>query len=288
MKIACIGGAHIDRHGVLKAPLVPGTSNPGNVTTDFGGVARNVAENLARLGREVVMVSLVGRDDAGALVVAHLRSVGVDTSLMGAAARATSSYTAILQPDGELVLGLADMDLYEKITPAMLEPGLPRLRECDAWFVDANLPPETLVWLAREKGTRLFAADAVSVPKSERLKGILGEISPLFLNRAQAETIGGVGEAASGVLTAGPRGVLAWVGKENRTMTALPAKPRDVTGAGDALIAGTLFCLTGGEGFFDAVRFGVAAAAITVESANTVAPQISADLVYARLADNRP
>ncbi len=286
MRIACIGGAHIDRHGVLKAPLVPGTSNPGSVTTDFGGVARNVAENLARLGREVVMVSLVGRDDAGESVVAHLRSVGVDTSLV-AAARVTASYTAILEPDGELVLGLADMDLYEKITPAMLEPAMPRLRECDGWFVDANLPPETLVWLAREKGARLFAADAVSVPKSERLRGILREISPLFLNRAQAETIGGVGEAASGVLTAGARGVLAWMGAESRTMTALPAKPRDVTGAGDALIAGTLFGLTGGRGFFDAVQFGVAAAAITVESANTVAPQLTAELVYARLAANR-
>ena len=31
MKIACIGGAHIDRHGLLEGPLILGTSNPGAV-----------------------------------------------------------------------------------------------------------------------------------------------------------------------------------------------------------------------------------------------------------------
>ena len=61
-RIACLGGAHVDRHGVLQGPLVLGTSNPGRVSSDFGGVARNVAENLARLGRRVSMLSRVGAD----------------------------------------------------------------------------------------------------------------------------------------------------------------------------------------------------------------------------------
>src|SRR3954452_6925623 len=104
MKIACIGGAHIDRHGLLGGPLILGTSNPGTVTSDFGGVARNVAENLARLGRGVRMVSRVGDDEAGRGVVRHLASLGIDTSNVTVSQRATASYTAILQQDGELVL----------------------------------------------------------------------------------------------------------------------------------------------------------------------------------------
>jgi pseudouridine kinase len=89
VRIACIGGAHIDRHGVLKEPFVAGTSKPVNIATSFGGVARNVAENLARLGCEVATVSRVGDDEAGRSVVQHLRSLGVDTSMMSVAARAT-------------------------------------------------------------------------------------------------------------------------------------------------------------------------------------------------------
>ena len=65
--IACIGGAHLDRHGVLRGPLVLGTSNPGSVHVAVGGVARNVAENLARLGVKVTLVSLDTRVDAFAL-----------------------------------------------------------------------------------------------------------------------------------------------------------------------------------------------------------------------------
>jgi pseudouridine kinase len=301
--IACIGGAHIDRHGRLASPLIPGTSNPGSVTTDFGGVARNVAENLARLGRRVRMVSRVGGDEAGRSVVSHLQFLSVDTSLITVAPHPTASYTAIIQPDGELVLGLADMAVYDEITPALLAPALPRLLECELWFVDANLPTPTLRWIAEVSGHLALTADAVSVVKSRKLTGILDSISPLFLNLAQAASILGVKSfpdapaaaraisqhVLSGVVTAGAAGVAAWLDGDVRVIPALPAKVRDVTGAGDALIAATLFGITGGTtprnpGFFGAVQLGMAAAAITVESGSTTAPHLTADLLYASQA----
>jgi pseudouridine kinase len=295
VKIACIGGAHIDRHGVLGGPLIPGTSNPGTVTSDFGGVARNVAENLSRLKREVRMVSRVGDDETGRAVTGHLQSLGIDTSLITTSTRPTASYTAILEANGELVLGLADMGIYDEITPALLEPGLPRLLECELWFVDANLPAETLRWIAEVSSHLALTADAVSVVKSRKLAGILDVVSPLFLTVAQAGSIQG-GEFAdaaqaaramservlSGVVTAGAAGVAAWLNGEVRVMPARPAKVRDVTGAGDALIAGTLFGITGGTpGFFRAVQLGLAAAQITVESGSTTAAHLTAELLYA-------
>ena len=295
MKIACIGGAHIDRHGVLGGPLIPGTSNPGSVSSDFGGVARNVAENLSRLGREVLMVSRVGDDESGRAVVRHLQSLGIDTSFVSMSGRPTASYTAILEPNGELVLGLADMVIYDEITPALLEAAVPALLECELWFVDANLPAETLRWIAGVSSHLALSADAISVVKSRRLTGILDIASPLFLNIAQAASILGVdafpdaGAAAhamsqrvlAGVVTAGAAGVAAWLKDEVRIMPARPATVRDVTGAGDALIAGTLFGITGGvPGFFRAVQLGLAAAAITVESGSTTAPHLTANLLY--------
>ena len=279
----------MDRHGVLKQRSVPATSNPGNFTTGFGGVARNVAENLARLGRDTVMVSLVGDDEDGRAVAAHLASLGADTSGIAAApGRATASYTAILEPDGELVIGFADMDLYDDLTPARLAAARDVLETCDVWFADANLPAESLAWLARERGSRFFAADAVSVPKAARLIPVLHEIAPLFLNRAQAAAIGRFSAARCGVATSGARGAAAWCEGEVRPFPPIRASARDVTGAGDALIAGTLYRWTEGGDFFDAVRFGMAAAAITVESPHTVAPHLTAELVYERLVTNLP
>ncbi|HEY1494382.1 MAG TPA: carbohydrate kinase family protein [Candidatus Solibacter sp.] len=296
MKIACVGGAHIDRHGLLAGPLIPGTSNPGAVTSGFGGVARNVAENLSRLGREVLMVSRVGDDETGRAVVSHLNSLGIDTSPVTISARPTASYTAILEPNGELVLGLADMAIYDEITPELLAPYLPRLLECELWFIDANLPSATIEWIARVSAHLALAADAVSVVKSRKLAGILDTVSPLFLNIAQAASLLGVApfpDAAgaaralsqrvlAGVVTAGAAGVAAWLKDEVRAIPARPATVRDVTGAGDALIAGTLFGITGGvPGFFRAVQLGLAAAAITLESGSTTAPHLTADLLYA-------
>ena len=89
--IACIGGAHLDRHCMLHAPVVPGTSNPGTVRTGLGGVARNVAQNLAHLGCGVLLCSRVGDDDAGRRVLAQ----PLDTSLITVSPVCpTASYTA--------------------------------------------------------------------------------------------------------------------------------------------------------------------------------------------------
>ena len=95
------------------------------------------------------MVSRVGDRRNGAAVVAHLHSLGIDTSLVSVAARATASYTAILEPNGELVLGLADMDLYDEMVPGAPDMALDsaRLRDHALWFADANLPAETIAWL---------------------------------------------------------------------------------------------------------------------------------------------
>lgn len=66
---------------MLRGPLIPGTSNRGDLRTDFGGVAGNVAENLARLGRQASIVTRVGDDQAGRQVTQHLAELGLDTSM---------------------------------------------------------------------------------------------------------------------------------------------------------------------------------------------------------------
>jgi pseudouridine kinase len=298
--IACIGGAHLDHRGLLGAPALIGTSNPGEMRVDFGGVARNVAHNLARLGRRVTLVSRVGADDSGRQVACHASAAGIDTSLFTASQRRpTASYTAVLESSGELVIGLADMDIYDELTPAVLVPSLPRLGEHDFWFIDCNVPGPTIEWLLSEAREIPVAVDAISIAKSRRLPPLLSQVPYLFCNLAQAVTIAGMGDprpplpdaaralrsagARAGVVSAGPRGIAAWSGDDVQRIPAIPAVPRDVTGAGDALVAGTLFGLTGGRTLFDAARCGLAAAALTVESEFAASPKLSAELLEARL-----
>ena len=290
--IACIGGAHLDRHGMLRAPLVLGTSNPGSIHTSFGGVARNVAQNLARLGCTVVLCSRVGNDEAGRQVLAQ----SLDTSLITVSESCpTASYTAILEPHGELVIGLADMEVYDEVTPALLSPALPRLREADLWFLDTNLPGTTLEWLL-DACPGVAAVDAISVAKSRRLAPLLPRIPYLFCNVAQAGALAGRPFAdpcdaaralaalgvPCGIVSAGPRGIAIYEGAHVTAMPALSATPRDVTGAGDALVSGTLFGLSQKIDLCGAARLGLAAAAIAVESTGSDAASLTPEALYAR------
>jgi len=298
--IACIGGAHLDRHGVLREPLILGTSNPGRVHTAFGGVARNVAENLARLGLKTTLLSRVGDDEAGRHVLRHSTSLGIDTYLCTISPeRPTASYTAIVEATGELVLGLADRDIYLEMEPAALSPALPVLRVQQHWFIDSNVPAPTISWLLEQAGGIPVAVDAISVALARGLGELLPRIPLLFANLAQAASIAQVprfadaAEAAAalrtlgaraGVLTAGATGIAAWSAGAIESMPALPAEPRDVTGAGDALVAATLFGIVRGQSLPSAARLGLAAAAITVESRESAAPELTPELLAQRLA----
>ena len=139
--VACIGAAHIDRKATAAGPVVPGSSNPVTMRVGAGGVARNVAENLARLGLSVTMVSRVGHDREGDAVLDGLGEAGIGFDLVTRSATApTATYTALLDKSGELVIGLADMGIYDELTVDVLEPLLPRLEKIPVWFIDCNLP----------------------------------------------------------------------------------------------------------------------------------------------------
>src|SRR5690606_18408526 len=107
---AC-GAAHIDRRGRTEGTHVPGASNPGNLREEVGGGAFNAARSLIRHGVDVSMLSLRGGDIAGGAVAAALAASGVEDMSAIFLDRATPSYTALLDADGELIAGLADMQL---------------------------------------------------------------------------------------------------------------------------------------------------------------------------------
>jgi pseudouridine kinase len=90
-------------------------------------VARNIAHNLAQLGVRAALLSAVGRDALGAQLLAATATAGVDTRGVIRAADATGSYSAILDANGELILGVAAMGILERLTPRRLAAQRTRL-----------------------------------------------------------------------------------------------------------------------------------------------------------------
>ncbi|MBU1226736.1 MAG: hypothetical protein KJ698_05970, partial [Actinobacteria bacterium] len=189
MRIACLGGAHLDTKAhLIDSPLL-GTSNPATVTRSSGGVACNVARDLVRLGADVVLCSLVGDDEAAASLRATLSAEAVDTAgLITRPGLQTAGYLAVLAPDGSLVVGVADMAIYDGADAAWAEQAMVAAAGADLWVIDANLPEPVLAMLAGRAGVPVLA-DPVSAPKATRLRQILGHLAGVFPDRAEAAVL---------------------------------------------------------------------------------------------------
>lgn len=290
--LVCIGGAAINRKYYAKAALITGTSNPATGHITFGGVARNVAETLARLEKSVGLVSLVGEDEAGRAVLHHLTDLGVEVSqTVVSSISNTAEYAAILDEAGGLHIAMAAMDAFEAITPAVLENAWPQIAVCGWIFADCNLPEATLHALLNRKASTdaRLAVNTVSVPKAVRLPKNLSAIDVIFTNADEARAMLGDSTQAPEHLTAGLRergtkGVVLTLGSQGHlvhddtgvtVVSSLEAATLDVTGAGDALMSGTLYGLMAGQSLVDASRLGAVLATFTLESEQDVLPDLN-------------
>ncbi|TFH35902.1 MAG: ribokinase, partial [Anaerolineales bacterium] len=170
--VLVIGSSGLDLVGRSFSPLRKGTSNPGHLRVSPGGVARNVAENLARLGLNVILITAVGDDQQGHQILQHTRSVGVDVEhCIRVADQPTGSYLAVLDDQGLLHLGMDDMRVVGAITSEYLRQRRDLFKQASAVFLDANLSEKTLrtaISLASRSGVPI-AADPTSSNLAPRL-----------------------------------------------------------------------------------------------------------------------
>ncbi len=305
--VVCMGAANLDRKLRALAPLSLHTSNPASQAESFGGVARNIAENLARLGTPVALLTAVGSDSSGAALLAHAESAGIAThGALRLEDAASGTYTAVLDANGDMVVALADMALYDRMTPAFVAAREAQLAASALVVADLNLPLETvdaLLAQARRSAVALVLV-AVSEPKMARLPPALAGVRLLVLNAGElAARVGRpleneaameaamrevqaqgardvvVTRGAAGVLLTQPDGAIA-------RLDAPPAEVADVTGAGDAFAAAVCWSLVqdGGDDLVLACRRGLHLSKLTVGTLDTVHPGLGPD----SLADAAP
>ncbi|RKF39973.1 carbohydrate kinase [Agrobacterium deltaense] len=287
---------------MIETETASGASNPGSWMEEAGGGGFNAARNLSRLGFQVRIIAPRGGDVTGEAVAEAARQAGVEDTPFTFLDRRTPSYTAILERDGNLVIALADMDLYKLFTPRRLKIRAVReaITASDILLCDANLPEDTLtaLGLVARACEKPLAAIAISPAKAVKLKAALGDIDILFMNEAEARALTGETAAnvrdwpdilrkaglAGGVVTRGASEVVAF----SKTETAILHPPlirevKDVTGAGDAMASGYLAAIAEGKTIAEALRQGAAAAAITVQSPFATSQDLSKDSVEAML-----
>jgi len=297
--VVCVGAANLDRKLRSTDAIALRTSNPASQSESFGGVARNIAENLARLGTTVALLTAIGADSSGAALLDHAESLGIDVRGALRLDGCSGTYTAVLDRDGEMVVALADMALYDRMEPAFVDARQAQLAGAALVVADLNLPKDTiaaLVQQARRHATPLVLV-AVSEPKMARLPADLSGVRLLILNAGELAARVGRTLADDDALTAairevqaegaqdlivtrGARGVLVTAGDDVVDLPAQPVDVVDVTGAGDAFAAAVCWSLAQDDGTDDLVlacRRGLHLSALTLGVPETVHPGLGPD-----------
>ncbi len=300
-RILGIGAAHIDRRGKMTGQYRPGVSNPGHMREEAGGATLNGLRTMVQRGVQADIVSAIGGDAGAVAVEMTLGDFGIGNHCGVFLDRATASYTAFLDRNGDLIAGLADMDIHETALPRLLKrssvAGL--AAAADALLIDANIPQDAVgSAIALAKGKPVYAI-AVSPSKVVRLRDAFDLLSCLFMNRSEAAALTGLpieAEASAmakvlrelglrkGVITDGSSPLTAY---EHGTMWILDP-PRvetvaDVTGAGDSFAGAAIASLINGKAMTEALREGVATSVCAISSPSAV-PNLSEPLFEDTLA----
>ncbi len=290
--ICVVGGANIDITGRSYTDLNPADSNPGKTKLSLGGVGRNIAENLSRLGVKVEMITVLGNDSYAREIVESCQALGIslDHTLVLPEER-TSSYLSINDPQGEMALAISDMEIYDKISPHYLEKKLDFINKSKALILDTNISKESLKFLMEKSQVPIFL-DTVSTKKTEKIKDLLGYIYALKPNMLEAEILSGIKinneedleKAASIILdkglkmvfiSMGPKGVY-YANKDSRGhLFPPPTEVRNVTGAGDTFMAAVAWAYLMGFDIEKSTKVGMAASSICISSNSTISEDIS-------------
>lgn len=297
-RITVIGGANTDIIGIPEARFELHDSIPGHVRVGAGGVGRNIAENLARLGARVRLVTAFGDDAAGEALKAQAEEVGIDTSFsIRAIGVPGSRYLAVLDADGDLAAAVNDMRALSALVPEALDPAA--FSDSDAVVLDTNLSPVTVIRAAELAAGRPIVVDPVSAPKAGAVLPVLGMLAALKPNLREAEELSGVRRAQAAAkrlvemgvarvfVTMGAEGVWCASASESFGVRAKECAVANVTGAGDAFTAGVAWGAATGMTLRETAEWALALSAITLESESTVSGQVSAERVRARMEANR-
>lgn len=300
--VAVYGGANIDIQARCDRRYRAADSNPGRASVSLGGVGRNIADNLARLGVATELVTVFGGDENAAVLADGCRALGIEVgqSLI-LPDEATSRYICILDADGSLVGAVAAMRAIDRFGPAELAARFGPGDDADLVVIDANLPADTIALAAERWRDKPMLLDTVSASKASRAAGIVGRFSILKPNVPEARALLGLAPedppdqsddalrllgkrlrdrgVREPFISIGSRGLL-WM-EDGDAGIAAPLKLPvvNVSGAGDAAAAALVWATINNESPRQKARLAIAAASLCAASPEVVSPLISAQRV---------
>ena len=304
--IAGIGGANMDIHGRSDRQLLMRDSNPGTLHTSLGGVCRNICENLARLGADVRLVTVVGDDVHGRSILSGCEQAGIDMSATRVlTGERSSSYISIMDSSGDMLLAMSDMHIIKKLDERLVDDSRALLCGAELVVCDGNLSTRAVDRLTRVCDRPLYV-DPVSTAWAKELRPLIGRFDTVKPNRMELSAltecpVGSMGEiraACDVLLSRGVRRVFVSMGADGMLykgpegMIYERSLPFDgmvnATGAGDAAMAGIIHATKRGLDAKQTVQFAMAAGMVAIASPDTISRGMSPAAVETMIKEYLP
>ncbi|MDQ4075209.1 MAG: PfkB family carbohydrate kinase [Chloroflexota bacterium] len=298
--VLVIGNAALDAKASVREPLSHDSSVPGRIRISVGGVARNVAECLARFEVPTILFSAVGDDPLSDYLLEVTARTGVDVSptLRVPGAR-SGAFFAMIKPDGTRTWCIDDMATLAHLTPEAIVRQCSLLQGARAVVLDNNLPLETLETIIQicDDNEVSICADPTSSYLAPRFVPFLSSFKLVTPNQREAAilcdcVIDDVDDALKAaqqlvrmgvrmaLITMGDMGVVYATANESGHVRAPNVDLVDLTGGSDAVTATVVFALINDFPVDEAVRLAVTAAALTITTQDTVRSDLSLELLY--------
>lgn len=300
MSMVVIGSVFVDVKGYPTEEYIPGGRNAGRVEQVHGGVARNIAEDIALVQEPVAFVSLVDETGAGTDVIERLRRSGVETKFIRRTPDGMGTWLAVFDHHNEVAAAISKRPDLLPIGEILDDCGDEIFAAAGSVLLELDLEPETVAKvyaLAEKHGVPVYAAVS-NIRIALQNRSYLPKTACFVCNEQEADILfpGKLAGLSPEKLAPALQAVMGTQGMERIVVTLaeqgavyasaevcgrIPAERvfvKDTTGAGDAFFAGVSVGLTRGASLKKACEIGTLLAARVISTTENVCPPMTLDM----------
>ena len=303
--VLVVGSAVLEISGKTGDRLQAGTRQYGHIHASVSGVARNIAENLARLDIETVLLAAIADDDIGQHLVTHSTLAGIDCSHVLRVNGARAATSMLLYESEENCTRVDDLSIADALDSDYLLEHEWLFERAALVVIDATLSAEaldTLFELAARHHVRV-CADPTSPLMADRMTRFIANLYLIVPNASETAALCSLDQPATerdsaigtaqqlvnmganiAVVTLGEQGLAYADSSGGGYIRAIHTEVVDTSGAGDAFSGAVIFGILNAVPIDEAMRLGVTAASLTLESEDTVLQSLSQELLYDELS----
>ncbi len=294
--IVVIGATFVDIKGFPHDQYIPEGRNVGHIEYIHGGVARNVAEDIANAELRPTFVSIIDDSPLGTDVIKKLKNHKVNTDYILTKRDGMGTWLAVFDNNGDVAGSISKRPNMLHVVELLEEKGDEIFADADAIVVEIDIDKEVIkksFELAKKHNKKIFALVSnmsIAVHRRDFIKeldcficnileaGILftddyigkspEEMRDILADKVKQARIKAM------VVTMGADGAVYADMEGNKGICpARKVQVKDTTGAGDAFCAGVAIGLTYGKDMPGAIEIGSALAASVITSSENVCPR---------------